>query len=194
MGTLVFILLLLLTLYILYSLKLRAKILVGTRSQRMINSIEEWKDEGYKIFYSDYFLAFKSKNMSVKDSERKSFKKFLLKALLFKKIIFVTDNPEFLKYSWVNSISSPLFVYDRRSTKEANIRWLEQVEKDIIDKYIPTYLGTYLGDDYYDHIYSETYLNKTSKHASAQISKTEKRRRGYIIKLSHLPDNMFLEN
>ncbi|MEA4910907.1 MAG: hypothetical protein VB008_02380 [Candidatus Elulimicrobiales bacterium] len=132
--------------------------------------------------------------MSVKDSERKSFKKFLLKALLFKKIIFVTDNPEFLKYSWVNSISSPLFVYDRRSTKEANIRWLEQVEKDIIDKYIPTYLGTYLGDDYYDHIYSETYLNKTSKHASAQISKTEKRRRGYIIKLSHLPDNMFLEN
>lgn len=177
MEIIVFILMLLVGLYILYSLKLKAKIFVGTISKRMVDALDEAKYEGYQIFFSDYFLSFKSKPVSLAESEKKSFKAFVRRALLFKKIVLVTNNTDFFKYAWVNSIFFNLFVYDKRVDRQVNIKWIEQIGKEIIDKYVPPHLTR----DY-------------DAHSGKQISRLEKRRVMYLIKLASFPDEMFLEN
>lgn len=178
MKILVLILTPLLVVYILYHLALKAKIFVGTRSKRLIDSIDEEKYNGYRIYYNDFFLAFKKKSYTLPESERKSFKKFLFEALLFKKVIFVTDNPKYLKYFWINSISSESIIYDKRVSKKSNMKWIEEIDKELVDKYIPAYLAR------------DT--NSNSVHTSPS-SKVERKRFKYLITLSTLPENYFLK-
>lgn len=176
MYVLILILVMILSVFILYSIKFKGRIYVGTISEKMIDSIEKARSEGYKIYYSDYFLIFfKNYFYSLKYSEKKSLREFLLKAASFKKVIFITNDPKYLKYIWVNSIFSSVFVYDKRVSRKENIKYIEDAKKEIIHRYVPPYLSRDPSDQNKD------------------IPKKERKRIAYLMKLNSFPSKMFLE-